>query len=88
MDPRFPRRNLLYETKEENSAIKIADFGLAKGVGPKATASGVKKRADEFLETACGTPGYVAPEVLSGEGYGLGVDIWSLGVILYSLLCG
>lgn len=57
--------------------MKLADFGLSKVMDAAAV-----------LETQCGTPGYVAPEVLKGEGYDEKVDIWSIGVILYILLCG
>ena len=42
-----------------------------------------------MMKTACGTPGYVAPEILNNKGYDSGaVDLWSTGVILYILLCG
>jgi len=57
--------------------IKVSDFGLSKDFG----------RGQ--LKTSCGTPDYVAPEVLSGKGhYDHSVDIWSIGVILYVLICG
>lgn len=69
--------NLLYETKEEGAVIKISDFGLARFLP-----------SDNFATTACGTPGYVAPEIISGKGYGAPVDIWSIGITLYILLCG
>jgi len=70
--------NLLYLNKTDESPIKITDFGLAKFRG----------ESKEDMHTACGTPGYVAPEVLKGEKYDKAVDLWSLGVILYILLCG
>jgi serine/threonine protein kinase len=57
--------------------VKIADFGFAKRI----TDLGAR-------EVACGTPGYVAPEILRGDPYGPEVDVWSLGVIIYVLLVG
>ncbi len=48
------------------------------------------KVVKEPLHTVCGTPTYVAPEIISEatEGYGLEVDMWALGIITYILLCG
>ena len=69
--------NLLYETKDDASVIKISDFGLARFLPTNA-----------FATTAWGTPGYVAPEILRGKGYGGSVDVWSIGVTLYILLWG
>ena len=63
--------NLLYETEDEHSSIKITDFGLARFVH------------NELATTACGTPNYVAPEIIQGQGYGKEVDYWSIGVIIY-----
>ncbi len=71
--------NLIYANSSSSSALKITDFGLAKFRG--------SSKIDK-MTTACGTPGYVAPEVLKNEPYGKAVDLWSLGVILYILLCG
>ncbi len=72
-----PENVLLASATDET--IKIADFGFAKELGTT---------ADGLLHTACGTPGYVAPEILRQQPYGPSVDIWSLGVIFYILLCG
>ena len=68
--------NILLPDKSEHGVVKIADFGFAKFF----TANG--------LHTSCGSPSYVAPEILSKKGYGSAVDMWSVGVILYILLSG
>ncbi|KAF3697310.1 Calcium/calmodulin-dependent protein kinase type 1G [Channa argus] len=68
--------NILYYSQEENSKIMISDFGLSKMVD------------NGIMSTACGTPGYVAPEVLAQKPYSNAVDCWSTGVITYILLCG
>ena len=60
---------------DDDSKLKIADFGFAKHLM-------------EDPNTACGTPGFVAPEILNGEKYGAGVDVWSCGVIVYIVMCG
>ncbi|CDF41350.1 Serine/threonine protein kinase [Chondrus crispus] len=58
--------------------VKLGDFGLASLLKP-----------DSFLETACGSPQYCAPEVLLGDSYsGVKADIWSLGVVLYAMTTG
>ena len=58
--------------------IKLIDFGLANYMK-----DGVS------LSTACGSPNYAAPEVISGQAYaGQQVDVWSCGVILYAMVCG
>ena len=70
--------NLLYASPADDANLKVADFGLARML-----------TAGDMMKTACGTPGYVAPEILKNKGYDSGaVDMWSAGVILYILLCG
>jgi serine/threonine protein kinase len=64
---------------------QIADFSLANTL----VVSKVQDSIFEKLKTSCGSPNYAAPEIVSGvEYFGRAVDIWSLGVILYSLVCG
>ncbi|XP_063149196.1 calcium/calmodulin-dependent protein kinase type IV [Candoia aspera] len=69
--------NLLYATPAPDAPLKIADFGLSKIVADQVT-----------MKTVCGTPGYCAPEILRGCAYGSEVDMWSIGIITYILLCG
>uniref|UniRef100_A0AAY4ANT4 non-specific serine/threonine protein kinase n=1 Tax=Denticeps clupeoides TaxID=299321 RepID=A0AAY4ANT4_9TELE len=70
-----PENLLVCENPDGTKSLKLGDFGLATVVeGP--------------LHTVCGTPTYVAPEIIAESGYGLKVDIWAAGVITYILLCG
>ncbi|XP_059297751.1 CBL-interacting protein kinase 2-like [Lycium ferocissimum] len=66
---------------DENENLKISDFGLSALVE--------SKHQDGLLHTTCGTPAYVAPEVINRKGYdGAKADIWSCGVVLFVLLAG
>lgn len=67
--------NILLDYKNN---LRIVDFGLSNTY-----------KKNEKLKTACGSPCYAAPEMLKGQAYeGLGVDIWSAGVILFAMVCG
>lgn len=72
---------------DDNGDLKISDFGLSalyEGGG-----DGTESSRASLLHTTCGTPNYVAPEVLADKGYdGRAADVWSIGVILYVLLAG
>eukprot|EP00913_Durusdinium_trenchii_P014939 g14013.t1 len=75
---------LKYDIKLENllldpfGCVKIADFGVAAVVQP-----------EKKLHDHCGTPSYIAPEILQDAGYdGFPVDVWSSGIALYAMLCG
>ncbi|OQN97707.1 Calcium/calmodulin-dependent protein kinase [Cryoendolithus antarcticus] len=70
--------NLLYLTREEHSDLVLADFGIAKHLDSP----------DGVLKTMAGSFGYAAPEVMLKRGHSKPVDMWSLGVITYTLLCG
>ena len=70
--------NLLMADDTPDSEVKITDFGLSKAFDEQT----------QVMQTPCGTPGYIAPEVLDMKGYDKQCDVWSLGVIVYILLCG
>ncbi|KAF7593131.1 hypothetical protein BBP40_012010 [Aspergillus hancockii] len=70
--------NLLYLTRDPSSPLVLADFGIAK----------MLENPSEVLTSMAGSFGYAAPEVMLKQGHGKAVDMWSLGVITYTLLCG
>ncbi len=77
--------NILINT---NGIVKITDFGLSNlYVGNDSKCNNGSR--EKLLHTTCGTPNYVAPEILSGQGYnGFLADVWSIGIIMYTLLAG
>lgn len=60
---------------DDKGYIKIVDMGFAKVVKDR-------------TYTLCGTPEYLAPELVLGKGHGKGVDYWAVGVLIYEMLCG
>lgn len=74
-----------WDYEELDVTVKLADFGLAKFIG------GTTRTQDKYSNqatTMCGSPGYVSPEILRNVKYSEKTDMWSLGVVLYILLCG
>ena len=69
--------NIMMTNKSRNAIPKIIDFGLSKILLP-----------EQFLKESLGTVGYCSPEIILGYSYRFEVDLWSLGVILYRMICG
>jgi calcium/calmodulin-dependent protein kinase I len=69
--------NILLQDDRPDAPIKIADFGFSKQPGK-----------EESLRSLCGSPNYLAPEIILNKPYGQAVDMWSLGVVTYILLAG
>ena len=70
--------NFMFRDPTPDSILVLTDFGFARTVPEDGL----------MMKTTCGTAQYVAPEVLLLQGYGVKVDVWSLGVIVYIMLCG
>uniref|UniRef100_A0A672J0V0 Serine/threonine-protein kinase PLK n=1 Tax=Salarias fasciatus TaxID=181472 RepID=A0A672J0V0_SALFA len=62
----------------ENMELRVGDFGLAVKL----------ETVEQRKKTICGTPNYLAPEVLNRQGHGTESDVWSLGCVMYTLMCG
>ena len=72
-----PENVLLFKQKQETTfTLKLCDFGLAEEC----------TTLDGFTRV-CGSPSYVAPEILEFKPYGLAVDVWSMGVLFYLIVC-
>jgi calcium/calmodulin-dependent protein kinase I len=67
--------NILFRSKNNNSEAVITDFGLADFYNPEG----------KYIFARCGTPGFVAPEILDNKVYDYKVDIFSIGVLLFYL---
>jgi serine/threonine protein kinase len=63
---------------DRNLNIRVVDFGLARAF----------TRSNPFLETTCGSPAYIAPEILQQKPYTAAADIWSAGILLYGVVAG
>lgn len=70
-------QNLLLSTSKSGALLKIADFGFARNLQPQGLA-----------ETLCGSPLYMAPEILQFQKYDAKADLWSVGTILFELVVG
>lgn len=63
---------------DNERGVKLCDFGVSKII-----------KKHQFIKEQCGTPAYIAPEIIADKGYeGFFGDVWSLGVVLYAMLCG
>lgn len=70
-------QNLLLSTNHETAILKIADFGFARSLDPR-----------NLAETLCGSPLYMAPEIMQVQKYDAKADLWSVGAILFQLVTG
>ncbi|XP_048233648.1 serine/threonine-protein kinase ATG1a isoform X2 [Ricinus communis] len=70
-------QNLLLSSNEETPRLKIGDFGFARSLTPQ-----------DLADTLCGSPLYMAPEIIQNQKYDAKADLWSVGAILFQLVTG
>ncbi|ETV96840.1 CAMK protein kinase [Aphanomyces invadans] len=93
-----PENILLARSGNDATTIKLSDFGIARRLHGSSTPHTIQEDTalhsttprERFVRahTQCGTRDYIAPEVMSGKGYGLEADMWSVGVVLYVIMSG
>ena len=72
-----PENILISAEPDESGYLRLVDFGLAKNL-----------KQGEKTNTFCGTPDYIAPEVIMGKNYDHTVDWWSVGILVYEMIVG
>lgn len=70
--------NILYESEDDGSILKIADFGVSK----------ILNNPKELTSTIIGSSNYMAPEIFKGMKYTNKCDVYALGIVFYTMLCG
>ncbi|KAL3423854.1 cAMP-dependent protein kinase type 2 [Phlyctema vagabunda] len=88
MSGRFPNPVAKFYAAEIVLAIRLENILLSRHGHLKLCDFGFAKEVPDITYTLCGTPDYLAPEVISSKGYNKSVDWWSFGILIYEMLCG
>ena len=80
--------NILISGKNSNETLKLADFGFSRYFSAEDNDPLIQQKNDFMMTSFCGTPMYMAPELLCNRKYTTKADLWSFGVIMYEMLYG